>query len=168
MTKFKERELLGQTLRKAGLISFAQIQVALIDQEYYQLRVGEILASRDWIKQDTADFFADEWRALVEQLERYPLGFYLEQSSLLTPEQTDAVLHEQNQLWIKFGSVAVIKGFIEQPTLDFFLKNLFPLADLESHSIGARGRKTKIVEEKANLNEPNPLEIDEEDIPWID
>ena len=167
MTQFIEPELLGQTLRKAGLITFPQIQVALTDREYCQhLRIGEILAYRGWIKQQTADFFADEWQSLVERLERYPLGFYLEQSSLLTSKQINAVLEEQKQLWIKFGSVAIIKGFLEQQTLDFFLENLFPLASLELPAIGAR-RKQQESEEVTN-DAPSDSEIDDDDIPWID
>ncbi len=31
------------------------------------LRLGEILAIRGWIEQQTGDFFADEWQSLLEQ-----------------------------------------------------------------------------------------------------
>lgn len=165
-------KLLGQTLRKAGLVSFPQIQVALTDREYYQeLKIGEILALRGWIKQQTADFFADEWQGLVEQTERYPLGYYLEKSSLLTTAQIESILQEQKQLWIKFGSIAVIKGLLEKQTVDFFLDSLFPLESLKSHAIGAR---TKSKDDSCKTSKdtvddsPTTSAIDYDDIPWVD
>lgn len=155
-------KLLGQTLKKAGLISSSQIQVALIDRKYNQnLRIGEILALRGWVEQQTADFFADEWQPLTEQIEKYPLGYYLVKSGLLTGEQSYFILEEQKQLWLKFGSIAIVKGLITQDTLNFFLDNLFPGASLESP---ARGAKSQFQE----VNNKPEVKIDYEDIPWID
>lgn len=165
-------KLLGQTLRKAGLISFAQIQVALVDQEYsHQMRIGEILAMRGWIKQSTADFFADEWHILVKRLENYPLGYYFAKADLMNSSQIDAVLLEQKQIWIKFGSVAVIKGFIQQQTLDFFLANLFPQAVSEAPTIGSQlsNRQQNSATNTASDSRKNTkVQIDYDDIPWID
>lgn len=165
-------ELLGSTLRKAGLISLAQIQVALVDQEYnQQMRIGEVLALRGWIKQSTADFFADEWSLLLKKSAKYPLGYYFAEADLMDLSQINAVLQEQKQLWIKFGSVAVIKGFIQQQTLDFFLAHLFPLALSEAPTIGAQINQDKqqptkntVDDELKNVLAP----IDYDDIPWID
>ena len=101
MNDTTDSKLLGQTLKKAGLISFAQIQVALTDQEYnHQMRIGEILALRGWIKQSTADFFANEWYFLVERPEKYPLGYYFIEAELINLSQVDEVLQEQKQLGI--------------------------------------------------------------------
>ena len=157
-------ELLGQTLRKAGLVSFSQIQVALSDQEYNQsLLIGEILALRGWVEQQTADFFADEWRPLIDQLEKYPLGYYLVKSGLLTGEQTYLILEEQKQLWLKFGAIAIIKGLITQNTLNFFLDGLSPGTSFESPAMGAKS----IQKEEVPDNQPEE-KIDYDDIPWID
>ena len=50
---------LGLVLQEANLLAVPQIQLALRDQiSYPYLRLGEILAMRGWIKQETADFFA--------------------------------------------------------------------------------------------------------------
>lgn len=167
MIESKNSELLGQTLRKAGLVSFSQIQVALSDQEYNQnLLIGEILALRGWIKQPTADFFADEWHSLVNQLNKYPLGYYLVKSGLLTGEQTYLILEEQKQLWIKFGSIAIVKGLITQDTLNFFLDALFPGTSLDPPAIGAKS--VNLEEQEKNSNSQSEVEIDYEDIPWID
>ncbi len=165
MIESNNSKLLGQTLIKAGLVSFSQIQVALRDQEYNQnLLIGEILALRGWVEQQTADFFADEWQSLINRLEKYPLGYYLVKSGLLSGEQTYLILEEQKQLWIKFGAIAIIKGLITQDTLNFFLDGLFPGTSLEPPAIGAKSTH-KIEAEVGN----KPAEVvDYDDIPWID
>jgi len=172
MKNTNDSKLLGQTLKRAGLISLAQIQVALTDQEYnHQMRLGEILALRGWIKQSTADFFADEWYLLVKRLERYPLGYYLTEADLIDISQVNAVLQEQKQLWIKFGTVAVIKGFIQQKTLDFFLNSLFPMTLLEAPTIGAKSIKHQlncVTNTASNSKQTVKTEIDYDDIPWVD
>jgi len=162
MIKPKTPELLGETLKKAGLISDSQIQVALTDLEYNpSLRIGEVLTLRGWLEQQTADFFADEWQSLVEQFEKYPLGYYLVKSGLLTGEQTYLILREQKRLWIKFGSIAVIQGLITQDTLNFFLDGLFPGTSSEPPAIGSKSKSPKVLEQATE-------EIDYDDIPWID
>lgn len=161
----KNIELLGETLQRAGLISDSQIQVALVDREYNQdLRLGEILAIRGWIEPQTADFFADEWQSLLEQQTKYPLGFYLEKSGLLTPEQISLILQEQKKLWLKFGSVAILQGLIQQNTLDFFLDNLSPLSLSSSPQIGKKNNQNSL---KVKDLTTEQTEVDYDDIPWI-
>lgn len=49
---------IGQILKEAGLLSDAQIQIALQDQARQRdLLFGEILVLRGWIKAQTLDFF---------------------------------------------------------------------------------------------------------------
>ena len=168
---FTKYKLLGETLQKAGLITKSQIQVALVDREYNQeLRLGEILAIRGWIEQQTADFFADEWQLLLEQQNKYPLGYYLRKSGLLTTEEIDLVLQEQKKIWVKFGSVAVLKGLLNQNTLDFFLDSLFPLSSLESPFVSKKSlqkiNKLAEIENKITDKQTTP-QIDYDDIPWI-
>ncbi|ELS04816.1 hypothetical protein Xen7305DRAFT_00045520 [Xenococcus sp. PCC 7305] len=118
---------LGIVLQEAHLITDSKIEVALRDQEYYPyLRLGEILAMRGWIKQETADFFAQDWSKLTRQKTRRCLGYYLQKAALLQPQDIDAILEEQKMLGIRFGSIAVLRGLLESQTLDFFLMNLFP------------------------------------------
>ncbi|MGK7886357.1 MAG: hypothetical protein AB4057_17260, partial [Crocosphaera sp.] len=55
------KPLLGEILRDADLITEAQLQTVLRDQqEYKDQKIGEILALRGWLKQETVDFFAEE------------------------------------------------------------------------------------------------------------
>ena len=88
--------LLGETLRDAGLITEAQLQTVLRDkQEYKEQKVGEILALRGWLKQETVDFFAEEWTRCLEQGAKYPIGEYLKQAALLNQENIEYILYIQ-------------------------------------------------------------------------
>ena len=160
---------IGKLLQEASLISESQLQVAVYDRNNYQnMRLGEILDLRGWVGQETADFFAEEWFKLLATLPpQYPLGHYLHQAALINEVQIKSILEEQKQTWMRFGSVAVLRGWLKQDTLDFFLQNLFPATADESAFIGKR---TQFIQEKKEL-EPTVVvepEIDEEDIPWID
>ena len=171
MSEFTNSQLLGKTLQQAGLISSSQIQVALVDQKYSQeLRVGEIMALRGWIEQKTADFFADEWQSFIKQPEKFRIGYYFEKSGLLTNDQVCSVLKEQEKIWVKFGSVAVLQGVLEQKTVDFFLVNLFPVAAAESSLKSKNSLKTSALESDNNRvgQENSSTSIDYDDIPWID
>ncbi|MEA5532987.1 hypothetical protein [Crocosphaera sp. XPORK-15E] len=118
--------LLGEILREADLINSAQLQTALMDKsEHKWQRIGEILALRGWLKQETVDFFAEEWKTCLQQGAQYPIGEYLKQAALINEAQIQQILKEQQQLKLKFGEIAVAKGFVKQTTIDFFLHNLF-------------------------------------------
>jgi hypothetical protein len=121
----QKNHLIGEVLETAGLISDAQLQTALFDQQVYDdLKFGEILALRGWIDQETADFFAKYAKGELTILQSKRLGDYLREAHLLTKEQLLVVLDEQKINHMLFGSVAVLKGYINQKTLDFFLRNI--------------------------------------------
>ncbi len=127
MTKFITFKPIGEILQEAGLITSPQLEVALRDQTYYQdLRLGEILALRGWVKQDTADFFVQEWFKLVNKRIDHPIGFYLQKAGLLTEQDIKFILIEQNRYSLRFGDTAVKQGLIKPDTVNFFVQNLFP------------------------------------------
>lgn len=159
---------LGKILQNAGLISNYQTKIALNDQNNQDLRVGEALAIRGWIAQQTADFFAEDWHYLLKQENKHPLGYYLEQSGLLTHDDIDSILREQNQIWVKFGSVAILQGLLEQQTVDFFLNNLFPFALCYSPLIGRKNNNLVEPQSSETREELSNCEVDYDDIPWID
>lgn len=132
--------LLGEILREADLITEAQIQVALQDQQYSPLPIGEILVVRGWLHQETVDFFAESWPRMVKTRDRRPLGYYLQQAYLLQEDQVNLILEEQRKLGVRFGSVAVLKGWVKQKTLDYFLEHLMPEAITTS---AFQGRNTQ-------------------------
>jgi hypothetical protein len=56
-----EIKRLGSYLVDAGLVTLSQIDVALNDQEFMDdMRIGEILVTRGWIKQQTLDFVIEK------------------------------------------------------------------------------------------------------------
>ena len=127
MSKFITFKPIGEILQDAGLITSPQLEVALRDQAYYQdMRLGEILALRGWVKQDTADFFVQEWFKLVNRRIEHPIGFYLQKAGLLSEQDIKAILLEQHIHSLRFGDTAVKQGLIKPNTVEFFLQNLFP------------------------------------------
>jgi hypothetical protein len=128
------KKLLGEILQEAGLVSPAQIQMALQDQSIYEdMRLGEILALRGWVKQETADFLVERLPIICKQPNKKPLGIYLKEAALLNDEQIKAILAEQQQLHLdrrtRFGKLVVIKGWLKQSTVDFFLDRLSARAE---------------------------------------
>jgi hypothetical protein len=122
-----QTKTLGEILRDADLVSPWQIESALQDKiQHPELRIGEILAQKDLIKPETANFFAQDWTKAVIEAEKNTLGYYLQQAAILDREQIEIILAEQRVSGIRFGTVAVFQGFIKSTTLDFFLANLFP------------------------------------------
>ncbi|GAB4538506.1 MAG: hypothetical protein Tsb0014_28200 [Pleurocapsa sp.] len=173
MKKNLNTKPIGKILQEACLVSKHQLEVALYDLDYYQdLRLGEILALRGWIKQDTVNFFVEQWNSLIKkQSIEYPLGYYLQQAALLNEAQIQSVLTEQKQIWMRFGAIAVLKGLIKQETIDFFLNNLFAEQSENSPFIGRKtiNFNSRInTESSKNYLEKSNTEIDYEDIPWID
>ncbi|ELR99206.1 hypothetical protein [Gloeocapsa sp. PCC 73106] len=138
-----KRRKIGEILQEADLISPAQIETALMDQKYHQeLHLGEILALRGWIKQETADFFAQQWYDKIASPQKRPLGYYLMEAGLLNEQQIEAILKEQQTNWLKFGAIAVLKGWLKKTTVDFFVGNLFP--DRKTDSIYAKQPQAKV------------------------
>lgn len=127
MSKFIVFKPIGEILQEAGLITTPQLEVALRDQIYYEdMRLGEILALRGWIKQDTADFFVQEWYRLINKRIEHPIGFYFQKAGLLSKEDINKILLEQHKRSLRFGDTAVQQGLIKPNTVDYFLQNLFP------------------------------------------
>lgn len=117
---------IGEMLTSAGLISEGQVQTALYDQRFYEnMRLGEILVSRGWLRQATADFFCDVLQRDDLDTSRFLLGESLLQAALLEPQHIQHILQEQRINHVRFGALAVLKGYISQKTLDFFLQQLY-------------------------------------------
>ncbi|NJQ98496.1 MAG: hypothetical protein HC784_14705 [Hydrococcus sp. CSU_1_8] len=116
------RQPLGKILQQADLVTANQIDVALEHQsEYPDLRIGEILALRGWIKLETADFFAEHWSNLLQQQPKQPLGYYLQKATLLDEEQISELLSEQTKIEkrmgvnLRLGAIAVLKDGSNNP-----------------------------------------------------
>ena len=120
------KKLLGEILKEANLISTAQLEIALKTQNTYsEIKIGKILTLKGWIEPKTVDFFIQHWDSLLEEREKYPTGFYFKQSGLLTENQVNIILMEQQKLKLKLGEIAVLKGWLNTKTVDYFLKNIY-------------------------------------------
>ncbi|WP_017297310.1 hypothetical protein [Nodosilinea nodulosa] len=118
---------LGEMLQRAGLLSQAQLDVVLRDQQWQpDLRIGDILELRGWVKRDAIEFFAEQWPKLVAVGRDSPIGYYFQQAGLLDAHQVEALLKEQAQAGLRIGALAVLHGWLSQETLDWFLRSLAP------------------------------------------
>lgn len=123
----KSPKMIGEILLEAGLISSEQLKIALaVQRQCLELRVGEILAIKGWLKQETVDFFVKTCleNKPVTCTENPPIGYFFQKAGLLTQEQVNNVLKDQKKLGIKFCYLAVMKGFLKEKTADFFLENI--------------------------------------------
>lgn len=122
------RKLIGEILEEAGLISSPQLETALTVQSRssHFPKLGEIITSQGWLKQKTIDFLVDVFSVsdLSKYLPRQPIGYYLKEAGLLSQEQIDSIMEDQQRLGIKFCYLAVIKGFLRPKTADFFLDSV--------------------------------------------
>ena len=156
---------IGRLLQETGLVSERQVQIALRTQaRYNKMRLGEILALQGVLPQKTIDFFAEQWNEVQIKGKQFPIGYYLKRAGLLKEEQIKIILAEQKQNKLKFGNLAIKKGWINQDTIDFFLDNLIPkppqlisLAALEKYNY-----KTLHLEKKV----ANPTLILQEILSW--
>ncbi len=119
-------KLIGEILQDVGLISSTQIEVALADQkDCCELRLGEILVARGWIKQTTVDFFMERFSSLCRECCSYyhPIEYYLKKADLLNEQEIDSITKEQKRTGIDLCKIAVDKGYLNDTTVKFFLEN---------------------------------------------
>jgi hypothetical protein len=117
----------GSVLTAAGLISSAQLEIILQDQQRQpNLRFGDILELRGWLKRDSIEFFAEQWPKLRNQHRDKPLGYYFQQAGLLNSEQVQSLLQEQSRTGMRIGALAVLRGWLQPKTLDLFIQHLAP------------------------------------------
>lgn len=129
------RKLLGKLLHDANLISEAQLEIALSTQaDYPELKIGSILVLRGWIKTETVDFFTNHWQSVFHQKPKYPIGYYFQQAALLNEEQIKSLLTEQKTIKLRLGELAILKGWLQQKTLNFFLEHLNQASELSLQS----------------------------------
>jgi hypothetical protein len=114
---------LGYILKQAGLITDSQVMTALEAQQTLQrhLRIGEIIADYGWLQPETIDFFA-EYLPQISSLPQQPIGQYLKRAKLLNDEQIEDILVAQQQTHLKFGEVAVEKGWVKPETITLILR----------------------------------------------
>jgi hypothetical protein len=117
---------LEEILKEAALISEPQLELARMDQSLYiNQPIGDIFILRGWVKKETVNFFAEDLHNIYKHGITQKFDYYLHKAGLLTREQVNSILCEQKRLGVKFGSVAVLKGWLKQPTVDFFSTHFY-------------------------------------------
>lgn len=140
---------LGEVLQQAGLVSTRQLEHALEQQKLInnKLRIGEILAIQEIIDSKTANFFAKQWSKLIVDQPQQPIGQYFQQAGLLSEQQIQAILDEQNYTNSKFGELAIAKGWLKQDTVNFFLRYLKPESLTEAELMIFKDEKSVMMNE---------------------
>ncbi|MHC5597300.1 MAG: tetratricopeptide repeat protein [Nostoc sp.] len=159
---------LGKVLQQADLISSEQVEIALKEQTQIPgLRLGEILVLHGWLKQETADFFSQEWTVLLEQKPKQPLGKYLEEAGLLNEHQIRIILGEQLENKLRFGELVVFKGWLKPTTIKFFVERFALEPQLQqqeevsnNHNSGQteQSHLKMVMPQQNNLKISNPIE----------
>lgn len=125
LNRYTYKAPIGIVLRQAGLIDNAQLELILQKQRQHpHLRFGDILSMYGWLNSETVDFFAEVFPELSKLKPTQPLGQYLKAAALLDDLQINSILAEQNEVNLRFGELAVRKGWVKQETVDLFLSSL--------------------------------------------
>ncbi len=171
---------LGEMLKRAGLLSPAQLAVVLQDQKWQpDLRIGDILEVRGWVERDAIEFFAEQWPKLARGGRDRPIGYYFQQAGLLSAQQVEALLQEQAQAGLRIGALAVLHGWLSQETLDWFLRSLAPEESASSAFMKRKQSKDARIGPAAQTQSSQPKPVtgpptqaptqpQPDDIPWAD
>ncbi|MGF1492095.1 MAG: WecB/TagA/CpsF family glycosyltransferase [Microcoleaceae cyanobacterium] len=120
--RYTYKARIGHMLQLAGLLSRDQVEVVLqTKQENPDLLFGEIVAKQGWLKPETIEFFADILPRVLDSQNRQPIGEYLKQAGILDESQINQILQEQQELNLRFGEIAVSKGWVKPKTVKFML-----------------------------------------------
>ncbi|NEN93561.1 MAG: hypothetical protein F6K48_33670 [Okeania sp. SIO3H1] len=123
---FQKKELskpIGKLLQQAGLITGNQVEEILqYQRSNCHLRFGEIAVMWRITNQETVDFFVYLFPELITDNPKKTVGEYLKLAKLLNEKQIYSILVEQSQTNLRFGEVAVQKGWLKQETIDFVLQ----------------------------------------------
>jgi len=115
-----DQKLLGVVLQDAHLISDFQIQIALIDQQAYGMRLGDVLVLHGWLQQETLDFFVRQWNYLLRNHEEFSLEDCVQSAGLLSEQQIQFIRQEQVRTNQSFRCIVLQQRLLKKQTLDFF------------------------------------------------
>lgn len=74
----------------------------------------------NWSTEDRINFLVEELPKLAKN--KNPLGQYLKAAKLLTDNQIEQILAEQKTSELRFGEIAIAKGWLKPMTIEFFLE----------------------------------------------
>lgn len=113
---------------QAGLLTWEQVNlVRRIQLSNKHLSFEDIITEYGWLSKETVSFFTDVFPSILmdDRRKRLPIGYYLRAANLLTDEQINDVLREQNKRSNPlFGQIASEKNWIRQETADLIVRYL--------------------------------------------
>jgi hypothetical protein len=128
---------IGSYLIEAGLIRSEQLQEALSQQKSTSIPIGKVLASNGWIRQETVEYVMEKVVYAERGLEvdktsglstrstkSTPLGEYLIDAALVSPEQVQDALEEQKKSFMPIGQILSRKGFVNQQTVEYLIEKV--------------------------------------------
>jgi glycosyltransferase involved in cell wall biosynthesis len=116
------RRQIGQLLKEAGLLTEVQVNDILTMQSGKQhsgLKFGEIAVLKGWVRPEVVNS--------ILTLNK-PIGQLLREAGLLTEGQINDILKTQDiqHGGLRFGEVAVLKGWVHPDTINFVLRKYEP------------------------------------------
>lgn len=102
------------------------------------------------------------------------LGNYLIEAGLLTPAQVEVVLHDQQQLQMRFGEILAARGWVKQKTIDYLMQKIIMperQATLATRSPSASPTSrpaAQLATVKASQQKLISVNFPDYDIPWVD
>lgn len=124
MESYPNTKLLGVILKDAHILTDAEVQIALMDQKAYGMRLGDVLVLHGWVRKQTVDFFTEQWGKLLSSTSDWSLEECLEASGLLSEAEVRVIRQEQQLTGRDFGAIAVKRGWLRENTLKFFINHL--------------------------------------------
>lgn len=122
---YQYKQPIGLILQQAGLLAQTQVDWVLQYQLHQpQKRFGDIVVSQGWLQEETIDFFVKQLPKLAKKSIKLPIGQYLKAAKLLNEAQIQLILAEQKQTKLRFGEIAVEKGWLEALTVKFLVQTL--------------------------------------------
>ncbi|MBE9028463.1 WecB/TagA/CpsF family glycosyltransferase [filamentous cyanobacterium LEGE 11480] len=125
-------QLIGRYLIEAGLVTQAQVDAALIEQGESGIRLGSILAGKGWVQQQTVDFLVQQIQQRISQQHSRAyrkFGEYLVEAGLVTEDDVQAALAEQQLTGMRLGSILAGRGLIGQQTVDFLVEQVTSISN---------------------------------------
>ncbi len=81
---------------------------------------NRLTESENWSTEDRINFLVEELPKLSKN--KNPLGQYLKAAKLLNDNQVEQILAEQKTSKMRFGEIAIAKGWLKPITIEFFLE----------------------------------------------
>lgn len=143
---YRYKMRIGHLLQQAGLLSGDQVSLVLkVKEESPELLFGEIVAQQGWVKPETVEFFAELLPQLMAQGKRSPIGEYLKLAGLLDESQIAQILQDQQHTNLRFGEIAVSKGWVKPKTIKFILATFENETSSKEKAISSHLRLNQVI-----------------------